>query len=179
MTMARVPIRTLARDEGGAAAAEMALVTPLLITLMMGSFELGNYFMSEHVVINAVRDGARFAARQNFSAYSCPGATVSDSNVATRILNVTRFGNIDGTGDPRLSSWTATTNNTPSVTVTVSCTDITGGAYSGIYTIQDQTSIPEVKVSATVNYHSLFNMIGLTSALLKLDAESQATVVGQ
>ena len=46
----------------GAAAAEMALVLPILIALMFGSFELGNYFLNQHVVTKAVRDGLRFEA---------------------------------------------------------------------------------------------------------------------
>ena len=53
----------LARDSRGAAAAEMALVLPLLLVILFGSLELGNYFMNEHTLIKAVRDGARFAGR--------------------------------------------------------------------------------------------------------------------
>ena len=41
----------------------------------MRRVEIGNYFLDEHILVKAVRDGARFAARQNFSNYSaCTGA---------------------------------------------------------------------------------------------------------
>ncbi|MGL5837065.1 MAG: TadE family protein, partial [Sphingorhabdus sp.] len=56
-------IRSFMQCRKGAAAAEMALVTPLLMIIMFGAFELGNYFYSQHVVTKAVRDGARFASR--------------------------------------------------------------------------------------------------------------------
>ena len=52
----------LSSDRRGAAAAEMALVTPLLLVILFGAVELGNYFYNEHIVVKAVRDGARFAA---------------------------------------------------------------------------------------------------------------------
>ena len=65
---------SLLRSRRGSAAAEMALVSPLLAVLMIGSVELGNFFYNEHILMKAVRDGARYAARQNFSNYSaCTG----------------------------------------------------------------------------------------------------------
>src|SRR3546814_8876490 len=73
--------RSLARDRSGAAAAEMALVSPMLIILMFGSFELGNYFLDEHVVLKAVRDGARYAARQNFTTMPCSGTPTADAAI--------------------------------------------------------------------------------------------------
>jgi len=81
MTRSPRPIGLCAR---GSAAVEMALILPVLLALMFGSVELGNYFMNEHSLVKAVRDGARFAARQNFSTYSActgqPGGnTVSDT----------------------------------------------------------------------------------------------------
>src|SRR3546814_16622191 len=76
----------------------MALVWPMLILLMFGSFELGNYFLDEHVVLKAVRDGARYAARQNFTTMPCSGTPTADA----AIKNLVRYGNIAGSGDPRL-----------------------------------------------------------------------------
>ena len=63
--------RFLRSDVRGAAAAEMALVLPLLILIMFGSFEMGNFFWESHIANKAVRDGARFAARQNFTDMPC------------------------------------------------------------------------------------------------------------
>ena len=59
--------RRLARDVHAAAAAELALVLPLLLIIMFGSFEIGNYFLNEHILVKAVRDGARVAgSRRRF-----------------------------------------------------------------------------------------------------------------
>jgi Flp pilus assembly protein TadG len=43
--------RTLASDTRGSAAAELMLVMPILLIIMMGAFELGNYFRSEHILV--------------------------------------------------------------------------------------------------------------------------------
>jgi len=154
----------------GAAAAEMALVTPLLIVLMFGSFELGNYFLSEHVVAKAVRDGARYASRRSFTDFTCPNTVASD--VVDKTRNITRTGQIASGGSARLVGWTTPTT----VSVTVSCMAITGGNYSGIY--KGMSNVPKVKVSATVPYSSLFNNLGFTSSTLNLVSESEATVQG-
>ena len=73
--MERARPQHLFRDRAGAAAAEMALVTPLLMIIMFGAMELGKYFLDEHVVAKAVRDGARYAARRSFTDYA--GCAVS------------------------------------------------------------------------------------------------------
>lgn len=160
----------LFRCNRAAAAAEMALVTPFLIILMFGSFELGNYFLSEHVVAKAVRDGARYASRRSFTDFTCPSTVASD--VVDKTRNVTRTGQVTSGGTARLVGWT-----TPAtVSVTISCTVITGGNYSGIY--KGMSNVPKVKVSATVPYNSLFNDLGFTSSTLNLVSESEATVQG-
>ena len=151
------------------AAAEMALVTPMLIILMFGAFELGNYFLSEHVVVKAVRDGARYAARQSFTNYTCPGATV-DATMTANVQEITRTGKLSG-GTARLPGWT----NNSTVTVAISCETV-GTTYSGIY--NGMTNIPVVTVSASVPYDSLFNNLGFTSIGLLLNAESQSAVMG-
>lgn len=148
----------------------MALVTPMLIILMFGSFELGNYFLSEHVVAKAVRDGARYASRRSFTEFTCPNTVASD--VIDKTRNLTRTGQVAAGGTARLTSWTTETT----VSVTLSCTAITAGNYSGIYS--GMTNLPKVKVSATVPYQSLFNNLGFTSATLNLVSESEATVQG-
>ena len=61
-------VRRLAADRAGSAAAEMALVLPLLLVIMFGTFELGHFFYSEHIVQKAVRDAARYASRRGASA---------------------------------------------------------------------------------------------------------------
>jgi Flp pilus assembly protein TadG len=168
--MLRAFLSRLSSSNDAAAAAEMAIVTPILVALMFGSFEMGNYFLSEHVVAKAVRDGARFAARQSFTSFTCPGSV--DSGVVTNTQNVTRTGQVASGGLGRLAGWTSAST----VSVTLSCTAITGGNYSGIY--KGMTNLPRVKVSATVPYSSLFYTLGFTRSSPQLVSESEATVQG-
>jgi Flp pilus assembly protein TadG len=173
--MRNVLIR-FARDDRGSAATEMALSIPILIILMFGSFELGKYFLDEHKIVNAVRDGARYAARQPFTEY--PSCTPSGA-VVTRIRNVTRTGQTAAGGTPRLTYWT----NPSTITVTASCTTTAttdGGTtvnLSGIYT-GVAGGAPVVEVRASVPYTPLFGQLGIASTTLRLHARSQATVNG-
>ncbi len=146
----------------------MALVTPLVMVIMFGSFELGNYFLQEHVVTKAVRDGARYAARRAFSEFP---ACAPSSTVERETRNVTRTGIVADGGAPRIANWTTPT----SVTVTAACD--TSGAYTGIYT-DVAIGAPIVTVSATVTYDTLFGILGLGSGTLTLRAQSQAAVMG-
>ena len=77
--MVRLP--SALRDSRGVAAAEMALVTPLLAMIMFGAVELGKYFWDEHLVVKAVRDGARFASRQNFATMPCGGPATNEGRI--------------------------------------------------------------------------------------------------
>lgn len=163
--MMRRVLLSLLRDRSGAAAAEMALVTPLLMILLFGAFEAGNYFWKEHIVVKAVRDGARFAGRQSFSKYSC--STV-DSTVESQIKNLTRTGALSG-GTARISGWVD-----GDVTVSVSCSAATTG---GIY--RNMTSgAPRVQVRAVVDYPSLFGTLGFDTTGLKVAAEANSPVMG-
>ena len=170
--------RLWASDEG-AAAAEMAMVLPLLVVLMFGSAELGKYFLDEHVVVKAVRDGARYASRQGFSQYACPAATVS-TDVTDRTRNIVRFGkpNPIVSDPPRLSYWQALSDSQPSVRVTLACpTDLDGTeAHSGLYA--GKAHVPVVTVLAVVEYESFFGMFGWAGTTLNVTAESQSAVMG-
>jgi Flp pilus assembly protein TadG len=178
------------RDEGASAAVEMALVTPILLALLFGSVELGNFFMTEHAVEKGVRDGARYAARLPFAAtYTCtsdPATVFADPGATNNIINVTKTGAVSGTGFPRLdaSYWDRTCGtDTQTVTVSVSCvdkdnidTENTGN--TGIYTGLSGTKIPVVTVSARVKYLSVLGTLGFKTTNLCLNAESKAALQG-
>jgi len=159
-------VRSLMRCKSGAAAVEMALVTPLLIIIMFGIFEAGNFFWNQHVVSKAVRDGARFAGRRPLTDYA--GCTPS-TGVVNDTRNVTRTGLISG-GTPRIANWTDAT----SVSVTGSCS---AGTTTGIYR-NNPAGAPIVRVTATVTYNSLFGALGFAADDLTLQADSQAAVMG-
>jgi Flp pilus assembly protein TadG len=166
----------LFRDVQAAAAAELALVIPLLLTIMCGSFEIGNYFLDEHILVKAVRDGARFAARQNFTNYpngTCNGtSTAVGDPVLTDTRNVVKTGLVSG-GSDRLPYWVATT-----ISVTMTCSTTAGGqTLSGIY--RGRTSgAPIVTVSAAVPYTPVLRSFGFRGTGLNLNATQQAAVMG-
>ena len=159
------------RDRRGSAAVEMALVTPMLLVLVCGAADLGNYFLSEHALLNGVRDGARYASR----LYPTNCVAVTDdktSPVAIATKNLVRTNSVDGTGSPRLAGWT----NNDTVIVSVTCN--TNSTYrGGIYTAS-ANGVPVLTVSATVSYSSLFKAFGLTKTTINLKATAQAAVVG-
>lgn len=169
-----MPARLLT-NRSGAAAAEMALVAPLLVTIIFGSLELGKYFWDEHVVLKAVRDGARFAARQNFANMPCDGPAANEAD----IQNLVRFGKtapVSGTDKPRLHYWT----NNSTITVTIECYENAGedGArvYDGIYSAR--ADVPVVRVAAAVPYTPIVGSFGFEASGLSLNAYSESAVFG-
>ena len=163
--------RRIARDCRGAAAAEMAMVTPLLLLIMMGSVELGNYFMNEHILVKAVRDGARYAARQNFVHYSaCTGSPAG--TVVADTKNVVMTGMLSG-GTNKLRNWSDST-----ITVTMTCTTTAGTqTMAGIYT-GFTSGAPRVTVSATVPYQPILESFGFKGTGFNLNASQHAAVMG-
>lgn len=155
----------------GAAAAEMALILPLLIVILFGGFEAGAYFWTEHKVVKGVRDGARYAARQPFTAYS--GCTAPTGTTLTNIRNLTRTGRLSG-GTAKVYGWVDT-----DVTVTVACQAPVANSYtsSGVYATEATGAI-HVTVSTTVNYPSLFGTLGFDTTGAVVRASSNAAVMG-
>jgi Flp pilus assembly protein TadG len=162
-------IKRLLKDRTGTAAAEMALVTPLLIILMFGSFELGKYFWDNHIVTKAVRDGARYASRQSFDNFDCTGDVINAA-VVSSTQNLTRTSQIASGGSARLAAWTQAS----SVLVELRCEPI--GDYAGFYT--GMADIPVVTVTATVPYTSLFQTLGFDTTGINIVANSEAPVMG-
>ena len=150
----------------------MALVAPLLCTILFGSVELGSYYYNEHILRKAVRDGARYAARQSFTLYTCSGApggtVVADTQalVRTSLLSggTDRFVDIQN-GD---------------VTLTTSCKTTEGGEsmVNGIYKGM-ATGAPIVEVAATVDYSPVLGTaFGFSGVGFHMRASEQAAVMG-
>jgi Flp pilus assembly protein TadG len=166
MMMRRI-LTSFLKDNRGAAAAEMALVTPLLIALTFGPMELGNYFLSAHTVSKAVRDGARYAGRRGFAEFTCSTAS---TDVIDKTRNVVRTGQIASGGTARLRGWTAATT----ISVEVTCnTGFTNGIYTG-----KAGGAPVVTVTAAVPYASLFGALGFNATSLTIRGASQSAVMG-
>lgn len=153
-------------DRSGVAAAEMALVTPLLVTLMFGTFELGKYFLDSHVVSKGVRDGARFAARQPFLEMPCGGTATDEAD----IRDIVRTGTTTDGAPPRLGYWT----NPATITVTITCDSTAAYTTSGIYTTASGGA-RRVTVTAAVPYVTLF---GFPFGAVNVHGRSDAGVMG-
>jgi len=162
----------LIRDRGGNAATEMAMVTPLLLIIMMGCVELGNYFWNEHTLLKAVRDGARFAGRAGFANYTgCSGPP--GGTVAADTKNVVMYGYLTGTN--------ALTPNITAANITVdqSCATMAGTqTMSGLYK-GDPNGARMVTVTATVTYRPVLAVgLGFKGVGYQLYSQSQAVVTG-
>ena len=158
-------------DRQGAAAAEMALVAPLLCVIMLGSVELGSFFYNEHILTKAVRDGARYAARQSFTLYGCTGAPGGSVVANTQAL-------------VRTSLLSSGTDRFPDIangdiTLTTSCMTVAGtqDMRSGVYKNMT-TGAPIVTVAASVDYNPVIGAFGFTGVGMKLNASQQAAVMG-
>jgi TadE-like protein len=169
-------LRSLISDRRATAAAELALILPFLIGLGMGAAELGNYFLDEHRLVKAVRDGARYAARQDFSNFAGCTATPSDvgSTLAGQVKQLVRTGQVSG-GTDQLANWSGAT-----FSVQVSC-DTTYGSQTmgGIYSIHNNGEAPVVIVTATVPYQPIaLSSFGFNASGYSLYAQQQAPVAG-
>lgn len=177
----------LSQDVSAAAAVEMALVAPLLLIIMFGSVELGNYFLDEHELVKAVRDGARFAARQDFSNYtSCSGSLPTPGTTGSAYENtklIVQKGALDTTASDLIPNW-----STATFSATISCVASANGQdMLGIYknrlggTCNGSAAngcAQLITVNATVNYRPVLGVYGFTGSGLTINATSQAAVTG-
>jgi Flp pilus assembly protein TadG len=179
-------LRSFFGNRDASAAAELALVMPFLLTLIVGSMELGKFFLDEHALAKQVRDGARFASRLQISDdYSCPDQVYADAGATDQIVKVTKDGVVSGAGKPRwaASYWDRTCDGGgDTVTVTLTCVakdqiDTDDSGHTGLYSGLDG-SIPVVTVAGAVKYRSVMAQLGFNVANLCMRAESQAAVQG-
>lgn len=165
-------VRRFIYDTRGAAAAEMALILPLSMLLLFTGFEAGHYFYQQHQVIKALRDGARYAARQSFDDINCRSGATIDSTIAANIRALTRTGQLSG-GSPRIANWAD-----GDITVSVTCQTAAQSAetQTGIYDSGEPA--PQVNVTTNFSYDSLFNGMGIITNSATIGGTQQATVMG-
>lgn len=158
----------------GAAAAEMALILPVAVLLLFTSIEGAHYFYQQHQVVKAVRDGARFAARHSFDDINCrSGSFFIDETLEGNVKNVTRTGEIASGGPLRIASW-----SDAEVTVDGECPPPLPGETEQTGIFRPTEPAPVVIVSATIDYDSLFNGIGVLTDSAKLRASQESVVMG-
>lgn len=160
----------------GAAAAEMALVIPLLLMLMMGAVEVGNYFLAEHILVKGVRDGAAYAARQDVSSFDCASGTPTVSQtVKDNTKSLVRTGQLSG-GSDRLPNWSA---NAAAFSMNLSCvTTANATAMTGIFTGSPSGKAPVLTITAQLPYRPVLQSFGFRGTGYNLYASQQAVVTG-
>lgn len=153
------------------------MVTPLLLILMMGCVELGNYFWNEHALLKAVRDGARYAARQNFNNFSTctsAGTDLSAGSVGSDTKRVVEKGSLDSTQPDLLPNW-----STATFKLTCTSTASAGGqTMSGLYKNNANGAVVVI-VETTLTYRPVLAVaLGFSGVGKNLYAQSQAAVTG-
>jgi hypothetical protein len=164
--------RSLLDGESGTAAVEMALLVPMLIVLLFGGFEAGHFVWTQHKLVEAVRDGARFASRLSISQLCDQDSVVMSEDTEGEIKLLTRTGQLTNTSTlSKVPGWTDA-----EVTVEIRCNAeqfVDTGIYSDL-----GFKGPIVRVSANgVTYPSLFNGLGIIPRI-SLSASSNAPVIG-
>jgi Flp pilus assembly protein TadG len=106
------------RGEEGSVAVELGLLLPVLLLLIVGGMDLGHCYYIKHVITNASREGARYAAKYTYPSQPATTETVSDYVKLASGLNYNSF---------NLSDLAVTTSPSPVVpgsaaTVTVTAT---------------------------------------------------------
>ena len=173
-------IARFVRNTSGAAAAEMALILPLLALLLFGGVEVGSFFWTEHQVIKSVRTGARYAARQEFSNFSCGATALSDNTIDASVRDLVKTGTLDGTGNNIVRDWPTDDDG---IDITITCDAGSDYSNKGIYSDQSGTGTPAVpsamyvEVNVTIPYPSLFEDLGYLNGR-NISAAAQSPVTG-
>src|ERR1700726_2074775 len=84
--------RRRAREQGQSVA-EVALVTPLLLLLLVGAIEIGRFAYYGIEVANAARAGVQYGSQSLANSFDLPGITQAAKNDAPEVtgLGVTRL----------------------------------------------------------------------------------------
>lgn len=159
-------LTSFGRDTRGAAAAEMALVLPLVLVLLFVSLEAGYFLWSEHKVVEAVRNGARFASRA-IHPDDCPlsGAMLEQIQLMTRTGQIE-----DPNATPLVPGWTSNAQ----VTVNCAIDFLDSGIYEPTAT---QGKAVTIRVT-NLPYPSLFEALGVIDSSINLNASASTAVIG-
>jgi Flp pilus assembly protein TadG len=83
-----------ARGQEGAAAVEFAIILPLLLVLTLGALDMGHMYYMDHLITNASREGARYAAKYTGTTAEPTSTQISDYVKLPTGLNYDTF-NLD------------------------------------------------------------------------------------
>lgn len=148
------------RSDKGSAAAEFALTLPMMLILLFGGMEAGHFVWTQHKLAEAVRDGARYAARIPILEVCQGSDEVMSSEVENRVKLLTRTGQVvNPNASPRVPNWSV-----DEVDVDPNCdnTDwVDTGLYAEYAASYDGAKGPVIVVTAqNVAYPWMFGALG-------------------
>jgi Flp pilus assembly protein TadG len=143
------------RDRRGNAAIEMALILPVLLTILAGITEVGYVFYQASALERGLRAGATFASRAELP--------LSDASRATT-ENLVRTASMDGTLSVSASNW-----DEDGAGLTISVADKNVGSVT-VSVIKLEARVPFSPLSG-----SLLGMLGLESEFIEVSHE-QASI---
>jgi Flp pilus assembly protein TadG len=177
-TMLARLLQSLWREQEGSALVEAAVLLPILIVLLVGTYDFSSYFYQQHLISTGVRDAARYLART-----SNPSDPTNQSNAK----NLAATGQIGPGGTPRVSNWSAsniaiqiasdtnTGNSTP-----CGSAPCRGGSVIQVVTVCTGTTTATQSCSST-GYTPLtfgiFGILGLTIPIFNVSHSER--VIGQ
>lgn len=150
------------REEGGAALVEMAIVTPVVITLAAGVFEFSNIIHTKLLIEAGLVDAARYIAR-------CSGPDEATCN--TQGANLAANGAVAG-GTARVANWAPA--DVLVTYLTVAAVDEDGNRLYRSNT--SDVRIVEVSTTYTYTGTGLWDFLGFAD--LDLAAAHQQRVMG-
>jgi hypothetical protein len=135
---------------------EASVLTPLLLSVVLGVYEFSWYFYQQQQIEAGVRDAARYMARvpQPLSGFTpCTEVDSSGNTYASYAQNIAAFGNTAGTGIARVSGWLP-------AKVIITCAESPVGNYADGTTTM---TIIYVTTSFTDPTLGLFGFLGLAA----------------
>lgn len=91
------------RRARGIATVEFVATAPFLLLLLLGGAELGRAFIHYANLTYAVRESARYVSENSINGTT--GVVSISGTTVTRARNLAVFGNVLGTGDPKLPNY--------------------------------------------------------------------------
>jgi Flp pilus assembly protein TadG len=127
------------REERGSMLVEMALITPLMLSLSGGVFEFGNLLQKKLLIEAGLRDAAR-----------CRPIDSTACNTAAQNLAATAI--VASGGTARVAGWTAASVTIQPKYISTVATDVSGNLLyrsqtANVYTVKVSTSFPYAGVS--------------------------------
>jgi Flp pilus assembly protein TadG len=112
-------LRSLWRNQDGAALLEASILTPALFSLVLGVYEFSWYFYQQQLVEAGVRDAVRYLARIPISSTTTNPCSLSDANgtafttYIANAQNIATTGQIASGGTARVKGWMAANVSIP------------------------------------------------------------------